>query len=662
LANSPDITGAKNNNIHMKRTLLLSAFAFNFSALFSQTLFTYGNNAVDKQEFLRAYNKNKSASDDKEKALREYLDLYSKFKLKVKAAKDMKLDTLPQLTSDLQNFRSQIDETYMNNDNAVNGLIDEAFIRSQKDLHVIHFFTALAENTAADDSVKAVKAMQEIYTGLQAGKTEYQKLAADVSAKYSTVKTSDIGYITAFSVPYDYENIIYGLKTGEASKPYRSKNGLHIFKVVDERRGVGKWKIAQILIAMPPGDAAENSKLAKQKADSVYLKLKAGADFAEMAKQYSDDKLTYMSGGNMPEFTVGKYEQPFETEVFRLTKDGELSKPFATQYGFHIVKRISVQQVQTIKTDAAYMYEIRQKVLQDSRVNTAKDLFTKSVVKLVGYKRNAAVKDADLFRYADSVVANPSLSGTKEFPVNNKVIFTSAKGNLKGSDWLSFIKEYKTNAEIYRGESNAALLDKFITVKSLSYYKTNLEEYNTEFGYQMEEFKEGNLLFEIMERKVWSSAANDSNGLVKYYAEHKTKYLWGASADVIIFSCNNKKAAEASLEALKQGKAWKKIADESNNTIQADSGRYELAQISLSEGTKAVPGMITPLNVNASDGTAGFMKILYLHAGGEQRSFEEARGLVINDYQNILEEKWIEELKKKYPVKVDEAVFQSLLK
>ena len=647
----------------MKRILLLSAFSFSFFALFSQTLFTYGPNAVSKEEFLRAYNKNKSVTDDKEKALREYLDLYSKFKLKVKAAQDIKLDTLPQLTSDLQNFRSQIDETYMNNDDAMNLLVDEAFLHAQKDLHVIHFFTALNENTNPADSIKAVKAMQEVYTELQSGKTEYDKLAADVSAKYAPVKTSDIGYISAFSVPYEYEKVIYSLKNGEASKAYRSKNGLHVFKVIDDRRGVGKWRIAQILVATPPGgDAAANTRLAAQKADSIYLKLKDGADFGELAKQYSDDKLTYMSGGNLPEFTVGKYELPFEQEVFKLSKDGEISRPFPTQYGFHIVKRLSVQPVQTTKADAAYMYEIKQRIAQDSRVNIAKDVFTKSIVKLVGFKRNTLVKDADLFRYADSVAANPAVNGGKEFPISNKVVFSSAKSSIKGADWLSFIREYKTNPEIYKGESNTALLEKFITVKSLDYYRQNLETYSPEFRYQMEEFKEGNLLFEIMERKVWSSAAGDSIGLKKYYGEHKGKYLWAESADVIIFSCNSKKAAEASLAALQQGKAWRKVTEESNNTAQADSGRYELVQIALAEGTQAKPGVITPINVNPSDGTAGFMKILKLHPANEQRTFEEARGLVINDYQYILEEKWLDELKKKYPIKVDEAVFQSLLK
>ncbi len=646
----------------MKILVSFFAFVLSFSAVFSQTLFTYGNNVVDKEEFLRAYNKNKTTFADKEQALKEYLDLYSKFKLKVRAALDQRLDTLPQLVSDLQNFRGQVNESYMNNDYALNELIDEAVEHSQKDLHVIHFFTALDANAGAADSVKAVKAMQDIYNELTSGKKDYDKLGADISVKYVPVKTTDIGYITAFTVPYEYEKIIYGLKQGETGKSYRSKKGLHIFKVLDERKNPGKWRIAQILLALPPGNQAENIKALQLKADSIYLKLKAGADFADMAKQYSDDKLTYISGGEMPEFTTGRYEVPFEKEVFKLNKDGEISKPFVTVFGVHILKRLSVKQTPADKTDVSHRYEIKQKVLQDSRVNTAKDIFTRVVLKQVAYKKNTLIKDAELFRYADSVSANPAGFQAKKLAINDKPIYSFAKNSLKGTDWLNFIREYKTNPEIYKGESNAELLEKFVSLKSMEYYRNHLEDYNPEFRYQMEEFKEGNLLFEIMERKVWSKAANDSNGLKKYYNEHKNKYLWNASADVLIFSCNTKKAADESYAALNQGKDWKKIAEESNNIVQTDSGRYELSQISLAENIKPAPGMITPITVNSTDGTAGFIKIVKLHSANEQRTFDEARGLVINDYQNILEEKWIEELKKKYPLKVDEKVFQSLLK
>jgi peptidyl-prolyl cis-trans isomerase SurA len=196
----------------------------------------------------------------------------------------------------------------------------------------------------------------------------------------------------------------------------------------------------------------------------------------------------------------------------------------------------------------------------------------------------------------------------------------------------------------------------------MEYYRSHLEEYNSEFRYQIEEFKEGNLLFEIMERMVWSKAANDTVSLKKYYADNKAKYLWGPSADVLIFNCSNKKSAEATIALVNKGTDWRKIAEESNSLVQSDSGRYELTQLSLPASITPKEGMITPITENITDATAGFMKIVRIHNANEQRSYDEAKGLVTNDYQNILEEKWIAELKKKYSVKVDDKVFQSLLK
>lgn len=644
----------------MKIVSLFFAVCIYSTAGFSQTLFTYGSNAVSKEEFLKAYNKNKTETADKATALKEYLDLYSKFKLKVRAAKDMKLDTLPQLKNDLDNFRSQVAETYMNSEEYLNQLVDEAVANSQKDMHLMHFFIPAGENISKDDSLKAAKGIQDIYSRLTTGDKNYDKLVQDVTAKYLPARYTDVGYITAFTLPYDYEKIIYGLKAGEISKPYKSQKGWHVFKLLDERKNPGKWRAAQILLAIAPGDD-NNAEEQRRKADSIYNLLKKGADFAALAKQFSNDKITYMAGGELQEFTTGRYEQDFEKEVFKLAADGDISKPFATSYGFHIVKRLSVRPRPEDKNDAAYRYEIKQKVMQDSRVNAAKELFNQQVLKQVTYKRNPAVKETDLFRWADSVVANPVAFEANRFPVGKAVIYSFGKSNLKFNDWLRFVRELKANPELYHSETNAQLLQKFITTKSLDYYRTNLEEYSPEFRSQIDEFKEGNLLFEVMERKVWSSAANDTAGLRKYYTQHKGGYVWAASADVLVFNAGTKKAADDAMAALKNNKDWRKIWEESNNGIQADSGRYEISQIGLQPGIDPVAGLITPVTVNTVDGTAGFLKIISLHKAGEQRSFEEARGLVVNDYQNILEEKWIEELKKKYPVKVDDTVFKTLL-
>ena len=644
----------------MKKLSFLFAFVCTTGTLFSQTLFTYGNTAVDKAEFLKAYNKNKTAVTDKEASLKEYLDLYIKFKLKVKAAQELRLDTLAQLRADLDNFRSQVDESYMNNEKAVNALVDEAFARSQKDIHVYHFFVPLDQNAIAADSIKAYQALNDVYGKLKEGKNNYDALADEASAKYAKVKSGDLGFITAFSVPYEYENIIYNLRSGETSAPYRSRNGVHIFKVIEERKAAGKWQVAQILFAFPPGGNADSPEL-KHKADSVYKLLKNGEDFAQLAKLYSDDKITYLNGGQMPEFGTGKFQPGFEKEVFTLANNGDFTKPFATAYGLHIVKRISQAPISADKNDANVLFDLKQKVLQDQRIEAAKEKFSKEIISQIGFTKNTAVKDADIYRFADTVAANPSITNVTKFPISNKTIFSFKNAKYTGADWLNFIKDYK-RSELYKGENNVALMNRFVSISALEYYRRHLEEYNEAFRFQMAEFKEGNMLFEVMERHVWGNAAYDSLGLLKQYNSNKGKYLWAPSASIIIFNCNNKAAADKAAADVKAGKDWKKIVVDADNTIQADSGRYEISQVALAEGTVPAAGLITAPSVNTIDGTASFVKILQLYPANQQRSFEEARGLVINDYQSVLEDKWITELKKKYPVKVNDAVFNTLLK
>ena len=643
----------------MKKIYLLLVLTLGTAQLFSQTLFTYGDKPVGKEEFLRAYNKNKIPVTDKEKSLREYLDLYSKFKLKVKAAQELRLDTLQQLKYDMQSFSSQVEEGYMNDEKITNALLEEVIKRSQKDIHLIHFFAPLNASTNTADSFKAVKAINEVVETLKTGTTEYSPVAGKISEKYISVTGKDMGYVTALSLPYPIENLVYNLKPGGISTVYRTKAGLHVFKNIEERKSAGKWKIAQILFTIPADASASEVKQIKKKADSVYTLLAAGTDFTTMAKEFSEDRLTALNGGEMPEFGTGKFDLSFETRVFELQKDGDISKPIYTGYGYHIVKRLQQHDITTDKSDETFTNALKQQIAKDARINIAKEKFIRDITVKTGYKKNAAIKDPNLFKYADSVTINKIVGN---YAINNKIIISFTKSNSKVIDWLNFVKDYKLNADVYKGETNKELLDKFISTSIMEYYRKHLDEYNTDFKYQMQEFKEGNMLFEIMERKVWGKASNDSVGLKKYYDAHTKKYRWDSSAAILLFNCSNIKVANEAIEALKNGKDWKQIAEKSEGRIQSDSGRYELSQLQFPVGKNITVGFISSPVLNSGDNTTNFVKVLQLFPAGQQRNFNEARGLVINEYQNYLEQKWVEELKKRYPVKVNEAVFQSLLK
>ncbi len=641
----------------MKKTLFLG-FAFLASLpSFSQTLFNYGRFAVSKDEFWRAYNKNKTPVVNKEQSLREYLELYYKFKLKVKVAEQLRLDTMQQLKHDLQNFRSQIEELYLNDEKAVNALVDEAIERSRLDLHVLHYYVGIDSSATGPDTLKASQLMNELSKRLQV-KPGTAGIPDGMDQGSPAVKMKDLGFITAFSLPYEIENLVYGTMPGNITKLYRTRSALHLFKVAEKRKSAGKWKVAQVLLTIPPGSTAAEAKDIETRADSLYKALISGTDFAAIAKQFSEDKLTYQNGGEMPEFGTGKYDAEFERQVFALQKDGAISLPILTSYGYHIVKRLEHRDIPEGQPDEAFEFAIKQQVNEDSRINAARSGFLKTVKQRTGYKRNALVSDQELFRYADSVVVNNEV---RNYPINNKIIFSFKALPVKAAGWLNFIKDYKLNPDVYKAETNKELLEKYISTSCIDYYRRHLEEYNIDFKHQLQEFKEGNMLFEIMDQKVWKKAAADSVGLRKFYQDHATNYRWAESAALLMFNCSDSIVAENARAALASGKAWRQIAEASDGKILADSGRYEIDQLQLARGSIVEEGLISPAYTN-DDHTSSFVKVLKLFPAGEQRAFEEAKGLVTNGYQEYLEENWIQELRQKNPLKVNETVFQSLLR
>ena len=642
----------------MKKYYLILALAAMNSTANAQTLITYGNNSISKEEFLKAYNKNKTQVDDKEKALREYVELYTNFKLKVKAAAELGIDTLPQIQFDISNFREQIMQNYLNDEEAIDRLLQESFGRVKKDLRLLHFSVPVAADAAVADTQKAFSAAQALYQQLKTGNSNYNSIVEKTAP--GLILQRDLGYITAFTLPYQYENIVYGLQKNEVSTPYRSKNAWHLFKLIDERASAGRWKIAQVLIAVAP-DADEASRAAAlEKANDVYNKIKDGGPFATIAKTYSDDQLTYLNSGELPEFGTGTFTNDFESQVLTLKNDGDFTKPFLTSFGYHIVKRMSFTPTPEVADDA-YLFDLKQKLMRDDRVNAEKEKFTRDLIAKVDVKTLKEVKRLDLLRFADSLMTNPALEQTKVFPISNKNVLKVKNELLKGSDWLAFVRQYKTNLSEYKGETNSQLWDKFVEISALNYYKKNLESFNPDFNFQMQEFKEGNMLFEVMERNVWGKAISDSVGLLQHYQSNASKFKWAESADVLIFNCNAPKVAAEAIVALKKGKNWRVLAEEQAATMQADSGRYEIAQIiGVNYASTPKKGNFSAITSNI-DGTSTFVMYVNIYEPNQQRTFEEARGLVINEYQQELEKNWIAALRKKHPVKVNESMIKEML-
>lgn len=637
------------------RNILTVLFLVAVSSVSAQTVFTYGPHSVTKEEFRRAFTKNNPGKVS-EAAIREYLELYIRFKLKVQAAKDLKLDTLPNLQNDIAAFRAQIAEQYMKKPAFSKELVTEAVQRSGTEIEAAHIFIEYNADSAAAKK-QAELAWQQLQQGAD---------FASTARTYSTnayVKATDgyLGFISVFSLPYELENVVYSLATGSYSRPVAGSKGWHIFKVLSQRKSAGTMTAAHILFAIPPDASQEEKAAIQRKADSVYQLVKNGLSFTEAANIYSHDKLTYMNSGVLPEFHYTDYDPAFSKAAFGLQNDGDISAPVYTSSGWHIIRRISRNTPANDLANPEVYQKWSDKVNADARINTVIKRQKEEMKTASGYQP-VSFNAAQLWQLTDSMLAATNYAAI--FKANQqKHLFLLKDKTVSVADWLKFVKGKYNKSENNSVNGYAELMQEFTESTIEQYYKDRLERMNPEFRYQMQEFREGSLLFEVMERTIWSVAPTDSTGLQQYYNKNKSKYQWQPSVTAIIFNCADTAVANQALLLMKQSTAnWQDYMDQLGGYALADSGRFEFDQLPVKPGTKFTPGMFTPIETNPNDGSSSFCYIIAIHETPDQRSFEEAKGLVINDYQLLLEDKWIGELKKKYPVKVNESVLKELMK
>jgi peptidyl-prolyl cis-trans isomerase SurA len=639
----------------MLRTSLLLCIGLTITYLgTSQTLFRFGNHSVSKEEFKRAYSKNNTGINS-DAAMREYLDLYVKFKLKVQAAKDQRLDTLASIKNDVAGFRAQMAEQYMQKLPFRKAMIEQAVERSKNRIEISHVFIEYGS-----DSLLAKKAIEKAYNQLQQG-ADFAITSRNFSTDpYVKAKDGYVGYISAFSLPYDLENVVYGLKAGSFSNPVAGKNGWHIFKVTDIKNNATLLKAAQIFITYAENATQEERSKAQQKADSIYQLLLKGADFGKLALENSNDKFTYQNEGVLPLFSYTDYDPSFSNIAFSLTREGDFSKPFQTSSGWHILKLIAKEASKTDLNNSDILEQWTQKVSQSERMKEVTANEKDAIRKAGGYK-SFSYDESALWKLTDSTLeAKDYVSIYKAN--KQKKLFQLTEQTITVTDWLKYVKDKKMAAGSNALDGYGELMQAFTESTVTQYYKDHLEKINPDFKFQMQEFFEGSLLFEVMERNVWSVASSDTNGLKTFYSTHAGQYTWKKSVSAIIFNCADSATAnKIHGDMQKDPLQWKQYAEASNGYALVDSSRFEISQLPTEEKLISKAWLSSVVN-NPNDGSSSFCYVAQVHPENELRNFDEAKGLVINDYQLFLEEKWLNEQKKKYPVKVDDAVFKTLSK
>jgi len=621
-----------------------------------EVLFTINEKPYYTDEFSRIYKKNLDlVKDDTQKDLNQYLELFVGYKLKVNKAYKLGLQNNTQYQSELKSYRTQLAKNYFNDTKITQELIEEGYNRLQKEIKASHILILVDENATPEDTLKAYKKIEDVRKKAIAGEN-FGDLATQFSEDPSAKENKgDLGYFSAFRMVYPFENAAFTTPKGQVSKISRTRFGYHVLKINDVRDNRGEITVAHIMIlSEKPEEAEKNSK---NTINDIYKKIQQGEQFDVLAKQFSEDKSSSAKGGVLNRFGSGQLSsQEFENEAFALAKPGDMSMPFQSQFGWHIIKLVEKHPIKTLDEMKA---ELETKIGKDDRSKKITASLNEKLRSKYTHKR-----DKKQFSIISKLLTNDFYESKWVLPANAKeytaTLLTINDKKVEGKTFLEFVDKQQKSASKTKPLSNLTeeLYNKFLDEQLTAYYDENLENDFPEFANVMEEYRDGLLLFDLMEKEIWDRAKSDTVGLKKFYEGHKMEHLWKKRVEVTIASSTKMETIKKAHALLKKNTAPQEIKEKLNVNnvvnVMTNSGVFE-------EGNDALPKTMK-YNIGVSEvfkeGEYYFVTNVEKILPESVKSLEECKGKMVNDYQQYLEQGWVDDLKKEFTVKTNTAVFE----
>ncbi len=645
----------------MKKSVLFLALLSFSAAVSAQTLMTVGNQNISKADFLAIYNKNNKNEKATEASIKEYLGLYTNFRLKVAEAETQGLDTSVEFKRELAGYRKQLAQPYLIDKDASEALLREAYFNSTKEVRASHILINCAADIGPADTLRAYNRAMAARKRIVEGKEDFGVVAAatsdDPSAK---TNKGDLGYFTAFTMVYPFEKAAYSNTVGAISMPVRTKYGYHIIKTTDIRPAQGEMKAAHIMVRTQAGMAPADSIKAAERIQELYKKVKAGENFEELAKQFSEDKNSARSGGLLQVFNTGKMVPEFENAAYALKNNGDISAPIKTAYGWHIIKRLDLKPVPAYET---IQNDIKAKVNKDSRSDLNKVFFITKLKREYNFRTLQAnidamakplIVDSAIFKAAWKLQNAEGYSAT---------VMTIGNKNFTQFDFAKYIAANQTTDA--KATPISLIINRYFNQyaeKSLLETEENsLDGKYPEFKALIKEYRDGILLFELTDKTIWSKATSDTTGLKNFYNTNKTNYMWKDRTDATIYTCANEAVAAKVRKLLNNKKVsqdsiLRSINKENPANLSIVSNKFEKGDNATIDKLEAKKGVTK----NFKEGSQTVFVNIKNIIPAEPKALSEVRGSVTADYQRYLEEQWLKELRSKYAVSVNQDVLKTL--
>ena len=641
----------------------------------NEYVLSVGGEGVTLDDFKHIYGKNNRDSVITRELLDDYMELFVKFKLKVKEAEYLGMDTVADYIKELEGYRKQLARPYLVDINLLDELVKEAFDRQQEEIHASHILVSVNPEALPADTMRAWRRISLLKARVEAGEdfTEVATSKGGSDDPSATDNGGDLGWFTAFSMIYNFEVAAYSTPVGEISNIVRTRFGYHFLKVDGRRDARGEVQVAHIMVRVPDVNDDTMRESSKATIDAVAEFLQAGETFESLALKYSDDATTASKGGVLPWFGTGKMVEEFENTSFALEQNGDISEPFLSSYGWHIVKRLGFKGL--VSFDEV-RNSLKKKVSRDSRVDKTRSSFLNKLKTEYGFTQDA--------RRTSNLVVSVNKTDSvfhKGHPIENvykselgKTLFSIDGNKTTVRDFINY-----ANGQKHRGLNRPSemilksLIHQMVEEKLLAYEDERLEEKHDDFRLLIEEYHDGILLFELTDNKVWSRAVRDTSGLEEYHANNSEMFMWPERLDIAVYTCEDAKIAKKVKKGVKKSDdieaMRRELIGERPLAIRIESALYpegvntwgDTVFYALKKGTFDLDSK-APRFMTFEVGVEGIVLIdVRERVPPTPKTLEEARGQVIASYQDHLEKEWIMALRRKYQVDINTAVLYSII-
>ena len=649
----------------MKKIILVCAlFSFVFtthSQSQKDVILTIENTPVYKQEFLRVYKKNLDlVKDASQKSVDGYLDLFVDYKLKVQEAYAQKLDQGKAYKKEFEKYRAQLSRNYLFEQKIEEDMAREAYERSKEQINAQHVLIMVGYDALPQDTLQAYNKAAQVMQKAKNGE-DFTDLVLQYSEEPNTKEQNgNLGYFSAFSMLYPFENAAYNTKVGAISDITRTSYGYHVIKVLDRRPTGNEITVSHIMVSNKNKDPKFDPQV---RINELYQLLNQGQKFEDLAKQFSEDKNSGVSGGKLKPFTRGKLRAPkFETAAFKLTTPGDISMPVSSAFGWHIIRLEAISESKTFEQQ-------RDRLLaqgnRGERLLAVTSEIRSKIKDKYGYTNDASY--ASFFnQFVDKEIFNRRWSYDSLNPTLDKVIFTIGSTRFYYRDFAAHLavrQKRPVPTTVKTLESCVRYMyDDFETVVLQEYFIDKLEEENLDYAAVISEYRDGLLIFDVMEKNIWNAAKTDTLALQNFYQKNKATYLWQDRVDATILTSNEKAALEESKGLLEQGKTPQQVKELLNSDaslrVLLSKGMFENGDKQLPDNFEFVAGVSKIYK--GQDGYTLVQVDQVLPSG--EKSFDQVRGTVMSQYQQQLEASWMQSLREKYPVVIHKKTLKKIKK